>query len=109
MSRLYTTPSSVGEATLASFASFFASTAGAALRLEAIQWVEAVIAKGESKLSAEAGAALGELAQILLADHSADLMFIREARQALNAVVGRIVRDQAPYALALQDRAKALR
>lgn len=95
--------------TLASFASFFASTAGAELRLEAIQWIEAVIAEKQSKLSGDAGAALGELTQILLADHSAALIANREARRALNTVIGRMVRDQAPYALALQDRARALR
>ena len=95
--------------TLASFASFFAATAGAALRLEAIQWLDAAIAEDQKKLDGDAGSALGDLARVLLAEHATELVANRHARQALNNVIGRMVRDQAPYALALQDRAKALR
>jgi hypothetical protein len=97
------------DSALASFASFFASTAGTSIRLEAIRWIEKALTKDQSKLRGNAGAALAELAQVLLADHRTELVANRESRQALTNVIGRMVRDQAPYALALQDRARSLR
>jgi hypothetical protein len=97
------------DSALASFADFFASTAGARLRLDAIGWIQKALSEDESKLRGNAATAVADLAQALLADHSAELLADREARQALNNVIGRLVRDQAPYALVLQDRARALR
>jgi hypothetical protein len=97
------------DSTLAWFANFFASAAGASLRLEAIQWIEKSLAEDESKLRGSAGAALADLAQALLANHSAELLANRQSLQALNNVIGRMVRDQVPYAFTLQDRARALR
>lgn len=94
---------------LASFANFFASTAGSSLRLEAIRWIEKALDEDQPKLRGNAGSALADLAQALLAEHGAKLVINRASRQALNNVIGRMVRDQAPYALTLQDRARTLR
>jgi len=95
--------------TLANFANFFASEAGAALRIAAIQWIETLLAETTTRLKKNAGSALAELAQALLEHHAGELLADRAARDALNNVIARMVRDQAPYALALQDRARTLR
>lgn len=97
------------DSVLSAFASFFAATAGASLRLEAICWIEAALTKDDSTLRGNAGSALADLARVMLAEHSAELVANRASREALINVIGRMVRDQAPYALALQDRARALR
>lgn len=97
------------DSALAAFANFFASSAGSSLRFEAIRWLEAALNKDDSKLKSNAGSTLAELARAMLAEHSAELVADRASRQALINVIGRLVRDQAPYALALQDRARALR
>ena len=94
---------------LAWFANFFTSAAGSSLRLEAIQWIEKALAEDQSKLRGDAGSAMADLAQALLADHGAELLWNPQSRQALNNVIARMVRDQVPYAFALQDRARALR
>jgi len=97
------------DGTLASFASFIASGAGVELRLDAIQWIEKAISEDPAALKKNAGSALADLTRVLLAEHGAALVADRAARHALNNVIGRMVRDQAPYALALQDRARTLR
>lgn len=94
---------------LAAFADFVASSAGVAIRLDAIVWIERVLADDSAKVKGRAAAALAELAQILLAEHGDALIASTAARRALNNVIGRLVRDQANYALTLQDRARALR
>ncbi|SIN67211.1 hypothetical protein SAMN02745824_1704 [Parasphingorhabdus marina DSM 22363] len=97
------------DSALASFANFFASTAGSSLRIDAIRWIKKALDEDQSKLRGNAGSALAELAQALLAEHSVELIANRDSRQALNNIIGRMVRDQVPYALTLQDRARALR
>jgi hypothetical protein len=97
------------DSTLASFAYFVASDAGEPLRLPAIQWIETAIAQEERRLRDNASGALAELANALLTRHGAELVSDRATLIALNNVIGRMVRDQAPLALALQDRARALR
>lgn len=97
------------DSTLSAFAHFLAEPAGASLRLDAIRWIEAALIKDDSKLRNNEGSALASLARILLAEHSAELVADRPTRDALINVIGRMVRDQAPYALTLQDRARALR
>lgn len=97
------------DSTLAAFATFFASAAGAELRLQAIRWIEVALAEEGSGLRSDGGGALADLAQVLLTEHSAELVADRVSLQALNNVIGRMVRDQIPYALALQDRARLLR
>lgn len=96
------------DSALAAFASFAASDAGVAMRIAAIGWIEQAVIKDEGRLKGNAAAALAELAQVLLAHHSQELIADARARQALNIVIGRMVRDQAPYALTLQDRARGL-
>ena len=96
------------DSALAAFASFAASHAGAAIRLAAIDWIEQAVVKDEGRLKGNAAAALAELAQVLLAHHGQELIANSRARQGLNNVIGRMVRDQAPYALTLQDRARGL-
>lgn len=97
------------EAALAAFAEFAASAAGVAIRLDAIQLIEGAISEDTSRVKGNAASALAELAQALLADHSTGLITNPDARRALNNVIGRMVRDQVPYALTLQDRARAVR
>lgn len=97
------------DSTLASFASFFASTAGSGLRLEAIRWIEKALEEDQSKLRGNAGSSLADLARALLAEQPAELLADRESLAALNTVIARLVRDQTAYSLALQDRARALR
>lgn len=94
---------------LASFSSFFAETAGAELRMKAIGWIENALDQRAAKLPSNTGSALADLARTLLAEHASELIADRGALQALNNVIGRLVRDQTPYALVLQDRARALR
>jgi len=96
------------DSALAAFASFAASDTGAAIRLAAIDWIEQAIVDDQRRLKGNAAAALAELAQVLLAHHGQELIADARARQALNSVIGRMVRDQAPYALTLQDRARGL-
>lgn len=97
------------DSTLSAFAHFLAKPAGASLRLDAIRWIEAALIKDDTKLRNNEGSALASLARILLAEHSVELVADRPTREALINVIGRMVRDQAPYALTLQDRARALR
>jgi hypothetical protein len=94
------------DSALAAFASFAASDTGAAIRLAAINWIEQAIVDDQRRLKGNAAAALAELAQVLLAHHGQELIADARARQALNSVIGRMVRDQAPYAL--RDRARGL-
>jgi len=96
------------DSALAAFASFAAADTGAAIRLAAIDWIEQAIVDDQRRLKGNAAAALAELAQVLLAHHGQELIADARARQALNSVIGRMVRDQAPYALTLQDRARGL-
>lgn len=91
------------------FAYFLASDAGAALRLSRIQWIDAALAQGDRALHERTSSALAELANLLLLEHAGELVSDKPARQALLDVIGRMVRDQAPLALALQDRARSLR
>lgn len=97
------------DSALAAFAYFLASDPGEPLRLQGILWLDTAIAKDDRELRSNASGALAELANILLTRHDAALVADRPARQALINVIGRMVRDQAPLALALQDRARALR
>lgn len=94
---------------LSAFSAFFAAPAGAALRMRAICWIDKALEESGTKLRSNAGAALTDLARVILADHASELMANREALHALNNIIGRMVRDQIAYALALQDRARALR
>lgn len=94
---------------LSAFAAFFAAPAGAALRMRAIRWIDKALEHSDSKLRSNAGSALTDLARIILADHASELIANREALQALNNIISRMVRDQITYALTLQDRARALR
>jgi len=95
--------------TLAAFAYFIASTAGASLRMQAIEWIDQALGEDEGSLRSEASSALAELANVMLTEHDAALVAERSARKALLNVIGRLVRDQSPLALALQDRARSLR
>ena len=97
------------DSSLAAFAYFLASDAGVLLRLRAIQWIETAIAQDDKTLSDKASGALAELTNILMSRHATELVADRPALQALIKVVGRMVRDQAPLALTLQDRVRALR
>ena len=97
------------DSALASFANFFASIAGSSLMLDAIRWIGKALDEDQSTLRGRVGSALADLVQVLLAEHGAELVADRESRQALNNVIARMVRDQAPYALTLEDRARALR
>ncbi len=94
---------------LSAFASFFAAQAGASLRMRAIRWIDDALEAGSGRIRSNAGSALTDLTRVLLAEHASELVANLEALQALNNVISRMVRDQRPYALALQDRARALR
>jgi hypothetical protein len=94
---------------LSAFASFFAAQAGASLRMRAIRWIDDALKAGSGRIRSNAGSALTDLTRVLLAEHASELVANLEALQALNNVISRMVRDQRPYALALQDRARALR
>ncbi len=95
--------------TLAHFARFLASAAGRDLRMSAIGWIEAALRKDDDRLRDGAASALADLARVLLAEHGSELIDRIAVRQSLISVIGRMVREQVPYALALQDRAKGLR
>ena len=97
------------DSTLAAFARFIASKAGSGLRLNAVAWIDAAIGRSDSPLRRNAGSDLAELARTMLAEHRAELVGDGRARDALISVIGRMVRDQVPYALALQDRVRGLR
>jgi hypothetical protein len=88
---------------------FAAAAAGAAIRLNAIRWIDDAIGADGSHLKDRAAGALAELAQVLLSTHAGELISTPDARRALNNVIGRMVRDQAPYVPTLQDCARALR
>lgn len=95
--------------TLAHLARFLASAAGRDLRLSAIGWIETALGEDDSRLRDSAPSALAELVRVLLEEHGAELIEHSAARQSLINVIGRMVREQMPYALVLQDRAKVLR
>lgn len=97
------------DSVFAAFAYFVASQAGAALRLSAIRWIEAALDQDNSALRNNAASALADLVRVMLEEHSAGLIADQLARQSLTNVIARMVRDQVPYALTLQDRARALR
>ena len=94
---------------LAAFASFFAEAVGATLRMRAAIWIDECISQSDAKLSENAGNALAELVTSLLESHSKELMQNESSREAMNNIVKRLVRDQLPYSLTLQDRARSLR
>ena len=91
------------------FAYFLASQAGSALRLSGIQWIDAALAQDDRALPERTSSALAELVNLLLLEHASELVAQKAARKALLNVIGRMVRDLAPLALTLQDRARSLR
>ncbi|MDB5583421.1 MAG: hypothetical protein JWR80_8597 [Bradyrhizobium sp.] len=97
------------DSSLAAFAYFLAAEAGAPLRLRGIQWIETALAQDDRRLRDSASGAIADFANVLLTRHDAALIADRPALQALIDVIARMVRDQVPLALALQDRVRALR
>lgn len=95
--------------TLRSFADFLAAAPGANIRLDAVGWIAVALNKDDSRLSSAAGSSLADLVRVVLSDHAAELLANSAARQSLIDVIARMVRDEAPYALTLQDRTRSLR
>jgi hypothetical protein len=90
---------------LRDFARFLAARAGAALRAQALAWLNAAL-EGEDRLRDESGAALAELVTTMLAEDAPMLASDQLVRGGLLKLIGHLVRTNTPMALTLQDRAR---
>lgn len=94
---------------IATFRHFLTKESGRSLRLEGMIWLESALTKSERLSRGSTGNNIAEAIDTVLTGHAPDLLAQPQARDAVIAIVARLVREQVGTAMGLQRRIAALR
>jgi hypothetical protein len=94
---------------VATFCHFLTKEAGRPLRMEGVIWLKAAFSATEKFYRGSTGNSLAEAIDTILNEHSAELVLQAASRDAVIAIVARLVRGQVATAMGLQRRIAALR
>lgn len=97
------------EGEIGTFCHFLTKESGRSLRLEGMIWLDEALAKNEQFSRGSTGNNIAEAINTVLTDHAADLLVESQARDAVIAIVARLVRAQVGTAMGLQRRIATLR
>jgi hypothetical protein len=96
------------EAGVQALSHFLAADVGRTFRLEGVLWLLKAIQQ-PARISQTTGEVLAETMSVLLEQHPKDLLIRDDVRDAVAAIILRLVADEVPIGLALQQRMAALR
>lgn len=94
---------------IATFCHFLTKESGRSLRLEGMIWLAEALAKNERFSRGSTGNNIAEAIDTVLTEHTPDLLVQPKLRDAVIAIVARLVRAQVGTAMGLQRRIAALR
>lgn len=94
---------------VAVFGRFLTTEPGRPLRLEGVIWLNIALARTGHFYRGSTGSDVAEAMDVILSQHTAELIAQPASREAMIAVVARLVRDQVGTAMGLQARIGALR
>lgn len=94
---------------IATFCHFLTKESGRSLRLEGMIWLDEALAKNGRFSRGSTGNNIAEAIDTVLTGHARDLLVQPQSRDAVIAIVARLVRAQVETAMGLQRRIAALR
>jgi hypothetical protein len=94
---------------VATFCHFLTKEAGRPLRLEGVIWLSEALSATEKFYRGSTGNSLAEVIDTILNEHASELVAQPASREAVIAIVARLVRGQVAAAMGLQRRIAALR
>lgn len=97
------------EEDVATFSHFLTTEPGRPFRLEGVIWLNSATAQIDRFYRGSTGNSISEAMDVILSQHAAELIAQPASRDAMIAIVARLVRGQVGTAMGLQARIGALR
>ncbi len=94
---------------LSTFCHFLTTEAGTQFRVEGICWIQKAMAESDQFYRARTGNSVAEVVDCILTDHAESLMRQQTVRDAVIAIVAKLVAAQISTAMGLQTRLAALK